>query len=66
MPITGNFSPEEGMVRVSIADDSPFAWARDPRTPKDNPTALALIKRLAWRRVIRVIPSGVEESRKFT
>src|SRR5205823_12874775 len=26
-PITGSFSPEEGMVRVSIADDSVFVSA---------------------------------------
>src|SRR5262252_4980420 len=25
-PITGSFSPEEGMMRVRIADVSPFAW----------------------------------------
>jgi len=46
-PITGSFSPDEGIARVSIADDSAFACARDARTGKHNPAALTPIKRVA-------------------
>ena len=65
-PTTGNFSPEEGMVHVSILNNSPFTWPRDAETGKHNPAALAPIKQVAWRRVMRVIPSGVEKSRELT
>src|SRR4029453_837333 len=54
-PITGSFSPDEGVARVSIADDSAFACARDAPTGKHNPAALTPIKRAASRRVIFVV-----------
>jgi hypothetical protein len=61
-PITGSFSPDEGIARVSIADDSAFACARDARTGKHNPAALTPIKRVASRRVIWVVLSLVMSS----
>ena len=54
------------MARVSILNNSPFAWPRDAETGKHKPAALAPIKQVAWRRVMRVIRSGLEESRELT
>lgn len=54
------------MVRVSIGDDSLFAWPRDASIGNIRPAVAVPIKRVAWRRVMRVIPSGVEESRELT
>ncbi len=49
-PITGSFSPDEGIARINILDDS-FA-ARAAPLGRNNPAALAAIKRAASRRVI--------------
>src|SRR6266705_538540 len=50
-PITGSFSPDEGITRVSIVGDSLFVSARDAAIGKSNPAALALINLVASRRV---------------
>src|SRR5438094_4903037 len=48
-PITSSFSPEEGIARICIVDDSLAVHTRD--APKSNPAAPAPIKRVASRRV---------------
>src|SRR5437899_5148256 len=55
-PITGSFSPEEGIARISIVDDSFAVHTRD--APKSNPAAPAPIKRVASRRVSFSFTSG--------
>jgi hypothetical protein len=60
--MTGTFSPDEGIARVSIADDSAFACPCDPPTGKHNPAALTPSKRVASRRVIWVVLSVVASS----
>src|SRR5205807_7573679 len=50
--ITGSFSPEEGMARDSILDDSPEDCARAACTCNNKPAAPALIMRTALRRDI--------------
>src|SRR5207247_798899 len=51
-PITGNFSPDDGIERVSIADDSALASIRDAVIGKRAPAMPAPIMRAASRRVI--------------
>src|SRR5262249_19355944 len=65
-PITGSFSPDEGIARVSIVDDSVFACTRDAGSVKHTPAALAPIRRVASRRVIRVVLSLVMSSKVET
>src|SRR5207244_1407530 len=36
-PITGNFSPDDGIERISIADDSACDCPRDALTGQSNP-----------------------------
>src|SRR5437763_4922950 len=50
-PITGSFSPEEGMVRVNIADDSAFACPRDASVGNIRPAVAVPIIFAASRRV---------------
>src|SRR5262249_4354717 len=61
-PITGSFSPDEGIARVSTVDDSVFASTRDARTGNNNPAAPAPIRQVASRRVILVVFSIVISS----
>ncbi|HEU0209363.1 MAG TPA: hypothetical protein VFQ78_10340 [Candidatus Udaeobacter sp.] len=49
---------------MSIIDDSLLPSIGDARTGKHNPATLTLINRVACRRVMRVIASGIEESRE--
>src|SRR5262249_42259827 len=50
-PITGRLSPEQGMLRVSIADDLPFACPRDASVGNIRPAVATLIIFAASRRV---------------
>src|SRR5262245_13023226 len=50
-PITGSFSPEEGMLRVSIVDDSPFACPRAASVCNIRPAVVVPIIFAASRRV---------------
>src|SRR6266700_7883288 len=51
-PITGSFSPDEGIARVNIVDDSVAAHIRDAPDGRTKPAAPAVINRAASRRVI--------------
>src|SRR5437867_10288 len=50
-PITGSFSSDEGIARISIVDKSLLVCAGDAPTGKSNPAAPALINLVASRRV---------------
>jgi hypothetical protein len=53
--MTGKLSPEEGITRVSIVDDSLAALARDALIGQSNPVAPTPSKRATLRRVISLI-----------
>src|SRR5439155_24668589 len=51
-PMTGSFSPDEGIGRTIIVDDSVADCACDARIGTSNPAAPTPINRVASRRVI--------------
>jgi hypothetical protein len=51
--MTGSFSPEAGIARLSIVEDSLFVCARAAPIGKMKPAVLAPINLAASRRVIR-------------
>ena len=54
-PITGSFSPDEGIARINILDDSFAARASDAAIGSSKLAVLAPINRAASRRVIGFI-----------
>src|ERR1044071_6995393 len=64
-PITGSFSPVEGIARVSIASDSAVACPRNASTGKSKPPAVAPISRAASRLVIICILGRLIRSRQL-
>ena len=61
-PITGSFSPNDGIARISIADDLLFVCARTALNGNKSPAVVPPIKRAASRRVIEFIFSLVMSS----